>query len=218
MLGVLEKRGSMGKLENLDLPRQRGRRFGQLNLKWIAATVLVLLVAGGVSVQLAMLWTHPVTHGAASWAPISLGECREFEPTATMLGCSAATFAPGDPVGMGFSVRNTGPLPLTVVSVASFELVLVEMHPILPPEGEMFAIEGMRPFEPITLGPGEEATIQLMGRIRDCDAVRDYWRPGGAMRFEAVRLTVRWLLMSTEVEIPLQQALQIDGPAEGQCH
>jgi len=35
------------------------------------------------------------------------------------------------------------------------------------------------------------------------------------MRFESARLTVRVLAMSSETEVPLQQALQINAPAAG---
>jgi hypothetical protein len=110
---------------------------------------------------------------------------------------------------------------MTLVSVASLgtesAIMLAELHPVLSPLGAMYAIDETRPFVPIELAAGEEATIQLVGRIRDCDAVRDYWMPGTGVRFETARLTIRWLLMSTEVEMPLRQVLQVDAPAQGQC-
>jgi hypothetical protein len=37
------------------------------------------------------------------------------------------------------------------------------------------------------------------------------------MRFDTARLTVRVLAMSSEIEVPLQQALQINSPAAGAC-
>jgi hypothetical protein len=124
-------------------------------------------------------------------------------------------------VGIGFSVRNTGRFPLTIESVESFgtqsDIMLAEMRPMLPPEGEVFAPDGTRPFESIVVEPGEETTIQLMGEMRECEAVRDHWLAGGATRVDIVRLKVRWLLMSTDIEIPLQRALRIEAPNNRLC-
>lgn len=122
---------------------------------------------------------------------------------------------------MGFSVRNTGPLPMTVLSVASLgsesSSTLAELHPVLPPVAATFAIDRNRPYAPIEVAAGEEATIYFIGRIRACDVVRGHWSPGVGMRFDLARITVRWLLMSTEIEIPLRNVLLFDAPAQGQC-
>jgi hypothetical protein len=200
-------------------------------VRWIVAGIVVMLLVGAASAQIALLLAHPVARGSISWSfPSALtierpshvvGKCRGFEPTSTTSLCTEVAFAPGAPVGVGFSVRNNGPLPVTVVSVASLgaesPIMLAELHPVLSPVGATFAIDETRPFEPIEIAPGKDVTIVLTGRIRACDAVRGHWDPGVTMGWERVRLTVRWLLVSSEVDMPLQQTLQIGAPAESQC-
>jgi hypothetical protein len=148
--------------------------------------------------------------------------CVGYRPQDEDARCAAVPFEPGGTLAIGFSVRNTGRFPLTIKSVGSFgtysDNTLAEMHPALPPEGALFSPEGTRPFEPITLAPGEETTLQLMGQMRDCEAVLDHWAPGGGMVVDAVRLNVRWLLMSTDVEIPLPQVMHIGSPSDSGCY
>jgi hypothetical protein len=141
-----------------------------------------------------------------------------------MARCNEVAFVPGSAVGLGFSVRNNGPVPLTIVAVkglGSESAALAELNPVLPPAGGpgagTFALDGGRPFQPIDLAPGQDAAIQFVGQMRSCDAVRGHWSPGIGMRFESARLTIRVLAMSSEIEVPLQQALQINSPAAGTC-
>jgi len=180
-----------------------------------------LLVVGVLSAQVALLWAHPVAHGSTSWSFDPTTKCRQFETTDPSSRCSEVPFAPGGLVGTGFSVRNNGPLPLTIVSVASVgtesPAMLAQLDPVLPPVGQMFLPDRSRPFAPIELAAGEEATIYLVGKIRGCDAVRGNWGAGTGVRFTVARITVRWLLLSTVVELPLRDQLQVDAPAEGRC-
>jgi hypothetical protein len=188
---------------------------------WTGVTALVLVAAGAISLQLVLLSSDPIAHGSTSWAPGELDECPQFTSTDTAMECVVVDFVPGGPVGIGFSVRNTGRLPLTIESIESFgtqsDIMLAVMHPVLPPEGAMFSPDETHPFEPVVLSPGEEATVQLMGQMRACDAARDHWLPGGGLILTNVRLNVRWLVMSTEVEIPLRQVLRIDAPEGRNC-
>lgn len=194
------------------MPTQRIQRsaFG------IIAVLLVAVVAA----QIVLIRTHPVAHGSTSWSSGASGKCPQFDPETTAR-CTEVTFTPGEAVGFGFSVRNTSPLAMTVMSVASVgsesPSMLAELHPALPPVGAPFTIDRVRPFAPIDLAAGEEAMIYLVGRIRSCDAVRGHWGLGTGMRFDVARITVRWLLASTVVEMPLRDVLQIDAPAQGQC-
>jgi len=192
--------------------------------RWIAVGVVLLAVAG-VSAQVSLVRGHPLGQGSMS-SSLGLGSsCSGFKPTATMARCNEVAFVPGSAVGLGFSVRNNGPVPLTIVAVkglGSESAALAELTPVLPPAGGpgavTFAFDGVRPFQPIDLAPGQDAAIQFVGQMRSCDAVRGHWSPGGGMRFESARLTVRVLAMSSEIDVPLQQALQINSPAAGACH
>jgi hypothetical protein len=185
------------------------------------AALLALLVVGVAALQIALLRSQPVSHGSTSWSSDPARKCRPLAATDPTVRCSEVAFSPGAPVGIGFSVRNDGPLPVTVVSVASpgaeSPIMLAELHPVVPPAGTMFTIDESRAFTSIDLAAGEQATIYLVGRMRSCDAVRGYWAPGTGLQFDVARITVRWLLFSTEVQVPLRDVLQIDSPAEGQC-
>ena len=191
--------------------------------RWLAVG-LVLLAVAGVSAQLSLVRGHPLGQGSIS-SSLGLGSsCTGSKPTATMARCNEVAFVPGSAVGLGFSVRNNGPVPLTIVAVkglGSESAALAELNPVLPPAGgpgaSTFALEGARPFQTIDLAPGQDAAIEFVGRMRSCDAVRGHWSPGVGMRFDSARLTVRVLAMSTEIEVPLQQALQVNSPAAGAC-
>jgi len=187
----------------------------------IALGILAALLVAVVAAQIVLLRTHPVAHGSISWSSDPSGKCPQFQPAETTARCSEVAFAPGEAVGVGFSVRNTSPLSMTVMSVASVgsesPTMLAELHPALLPVGAPLAIDRMRAFAPIDLAAGEEATIYLVGHVRSCDAVRGHWGPGTGVRFDVARVTVRWLLASSVVEMPLRDVLQIDAPAQGQC-
>jgi hypothetical protein len=135
--------------------------------------------------------------------------------------CAARSREPGARVAIGFSVRNDGPVPMTITEVESLgrgsDITLATLDPALPPAGELFVVDGPQPFEPITVAPGGEATIQLEGAIRGCDAVAGHWLPGGGIVFDRVPLTVRWLVLSTKVDLFLPHAIEVQAPAEGEC-
>jgi hypothetical protein len=187
--------------------------------------IIAVLLVAVVAAQIVLLRAHPVAHGSTAWSSGASGKCPQFDPETTAR-CTVVTFAPGDSVGFGFSVRNTGPLLMTVMSVASIgsesPSMLAELHPVLAPVGAPLAIDplatdNVRPFAPIDLAPGDEAMIYLVGHMRACDAVRGHWGPGTGVRFDLARITIRYLLASTVVEMPLRDVLQIDAPADGQC-
>ena len=191
-----------------------------------ALGMLAVLVVALVAAQIVLLQTQPVAHGSISWSSEPSGKCPQFVPADATDRCSEVAFAPGKTVGVGFSVRNTGRVPMTVMSVASVgsdsPIMLAELHPVLALAGaplgiDPLATDKLRPFAPIDLAAGDEAMIYLVGRMRACDAVRGYWPPGTGVRFDVARITVRWLVASTVVEVPLRQMLQIDAPAQGQC-
>lgn len=190
-------------------------------LKWVAAGTTAVLLAGFLTVQTALLWAEPIAQGSVSASLGLSGECPGFTPTDETPICRGVAFSPGGFVGTGFSVRNTGPVPLTVVSVRGSgiesEHMLAEMHAVLPPDGELFSTDEMRPFEPVVIGPGEEATIQMVGQVRSCEAVQGYYTPGSALGTTSVRLKVRWLLASKDVDLPLQQAVFVYAPTDVGC-
>jgi len=198
------------------------RASGQLMIGRLMVGVLTLLVVCVAAMQIAMLRSAPISHGSTSWTFDAAKKCKPLGATdPTTVRCSEVAFSPGGPVGIGFSVRNDGLLPMTVVSVADLgaesPITLAELHAVIAPAGVTPTIDGSRPFTSIDLAPGEQATIYFLGRMRACDAVRGYWRAGGGLQFDHARIAARWLLLSTEVKVPLREVLQIDSPADGQC-
>ena len=193
-----------------------------MRLSLVVAGMTALVGVSTVATQVALLWTHPIGHGSTSWSRDSLNRCRQFEATDPTIRCSEVAFAPRAPVGIGFSLRNTGPLPLTIVAVGSVgseeSNSLVEMQPGVPVDDPAtFTVPVTRRFAPIDMVAGQEARIDLVGQMRTCDAVRGHWSPGTSMRVDVARITVRWLFLTRDVEMPLRDVLQIDAPADGQC-
>ncbi len=198
--------------------------MGRLKRKWViwpAAAVVALAVAGAVSFQIALLWIHPITDGGISWAPY--GNCSDFNHQGTTVDCAEAPFDPGAPVAIGWSVRNAGPVSLTIAAAEDLrvpsEHTIAKLHAVFPWKGDLFSLNETqtRPFESITLAPGQQADIEFLGNFQSCEAVQGYAGPGTAVIFDRVRLTVRWLLFSRQVEVPMRRVLKVDAPAEGQC-
>jgi hypothetical protein len=127
-------------------------------------------------------------------------------------------------VGLGFSVRNNGPVPLTMVAVKGLgsesPVTLAELDPVLSPAGGPGAAHSHLTAH-VAFSRSTSHRVRTRpsssSRMRSYDAVRGHWSPGVGMRFESARLTVRVLAMSSETEVPLQQALQINSPAAGAC-
>jgi hypothetical protein len=192
--------------------------------KLILSTVAVmaLLLVGVASIEIGLRWSRPVTPGSEYWAPFPATECPGGAQFAELgQDCAVVRFEPEDPVGVGFSVRNTSWLPMTIESVESFgrehDAFLAHLEPALPPEGQLFSVDNTRPFKPVVVSPGENVTIQLMGDMRSCEAVRGRWAPGTAQVFGLVHVKVRWLLTSTRIGIPLQRQLYIEAPTSVSC-
>lgn len=192
-----------------------------MNFKWIAAIVLAALAVGAVTTQIMLLQMQPIAHGSTISSFGETGVCADFEPRGETERCVNVPYESEAPVSIGFSLRNTGRFPLTVRSIdnlhAGSSIAIAELYPFLPEEGELYSIDGARPFEPFSIAAGDEVTIQFMGSTRDCEVLRGHWIPGSAIGFETVRLNVRWLLLNTDVEIPLRQMLQIEAPDGSRC-
>jgi hypothetical protein len=133
------------------------------------------------------------------------------------IDCFEVPFAEGAGVGIGFTVRNTAPLPMTIVAVASLEAPFLTPAYLRPERirdagGFLFGLEAGRPFEPIEVAPNGEAALQLVGTYLACETAAASHPPGSSLVIDHARMTVRWAFVETDVLVPLSGALSMPGP------
>ena len=204
-----------------NMRRAKADVLGPAKLKWVIVAIVAALALTAIVVQAASALTHPITHGSSSWSPTETDRCPDFEPGDDTDRCSLVAFEPGGRVDLGFSLRNAGSVPITVREIESFgadsEIMLARLDPYLTPEGEMYGLEGLRPFEAFNLNPDEEATLQLSGNMRSCEETLGHWAPGTGVVVDHVNVTAQWGLITRTVEIPLKSSLQISAPTAADC-
>ena len=189
---------------------------------WRASLPTVLIGLGAVAlaavllVNLGIQSNPPVGHGSTtSW----LGDI-EQTPCDTEGTCFVAPFDPGAGVGIGFTVRNSAPVPMTIVSVEGLEppfLTPAYLHPELidydgAAQGYLFGLEAGRPFEPVEVAPGAEVPVQLIGTFVACEVAARSYTPGSALIIDHVQMTLRWAFFETRVNMPLEAALTLPAP------
>ena len=189
----------------------------------VLMTVLVGLLIIGLVVVALVAWIRlspPVSQGSVvAW----LGDagptpCDVADSDGEgSIECQEVPFAEGAGVGIGFTVRNTAFLPMTIVAVESLEAPFLTPAYLRPERvedegGYLFGLEAGRPFEPIEVAPGAEAALQLVGTYLDCETVAASHPPGSALIIDNARMTVRWAFAEADVVVPLSGALSMPGP------
>jgi hypothetical protein len=200
----------------MERSRSRPRREG-----WplfIGLVIVVSLVAIGFMAW--VRWSPPVSQGSVvAWLgdddPISCDPADYGDEESS--DCWEVPFVEGAGVGIGFTVRNTAVLPMTIVAVESLEapfLTPAYLHPerVQDEGGYLFGLDAGRPFEPIEVAPGAEAALQLAGTYLDCETVAASHPPGSALIIDHARMTLRWAFVETNVVVPLSGALSMPGP------
>lgn len=200
----------------MERSRIRARRGGVRLLIGLAITI------GLVAVVL-MAWVRlspPVSQGSVvAW----LGEADPISCDPAEYGgeesidCREVPFVEGAGVGIGFTLRNTSFLPMTIVAVESLEapfLTPAYLHPerVQDEGGYLFGLGAGRPFEPIDVAPGAEAALQLVGTYLDCETVTASYTPGSALIVDHARMTLRWAFAETDVDVPLRGVLSLPAP------
>ncbi|MEA2651134.1 MAG: hypothetical protein QOI85_855 [Chloroflexota bacterium] len=185
--------------------------------------VLVVALAGALTIWLAfqswLVAVAPVAHGSMS---VVLGDTRPcVEPYGDdTVTCYEATFAEGAPVGVGITIRNDGPIPMTILAITSFGRnvrTTATLDPELLADGSTFGIGAGRPFEPITIDPAAEVPVQLVGTFVSCQEAAAHYMPGSAIIVTQLDLTVRWLYTQQQIVLPLREVLALDAPEAGAC-
>lgn len=187
------------------------REFGAL------AVVIGLAAVGLV----AWVWlSPPVSQGSVvAWLgdadPMSCDPAEYGEEES--IDCREVPFVEGAGVGIGFTLRNTSFLPMTIVAVESLEapfLTPAYLHPerVQDDHGYHFGLGAGRPFQPIDVAPGGEAAMQLVGTYLDCETVAAWHAPGGALLIDHARMTLRWAFAEADVDVPLRGVLSLPAP------
>lgn len=193
---------------------ERGQRVGLRGVGFGAGLLAVALLVG---FNVWVLTSPPVSRGSTV---AGLGEGRACDPTDfggdASLMCFEVPYADGEPVGIGFTIRNTAPIPMTIAAVESYGppyLLPAYLSPELLADGFMFGLGAGLPFEPVEVGPGEEIPMQLVGTYRACEEVAEFSDSGSAAVVDNVALTLRWAFAETIVRLPLGAALSLPGPS-----
>jgi hypothetical protein len=194
-------------------PRRPSR--GWLALAGAVAGALVI----GLAFQSWLVAVAPVTHGSVSGVFGDTRPCVEAYGDETVT-CYEAPFAEGAPVGVGLTIRNDGPIPMTILAIGSFGRDIrstAVLDAQLLADGSTFGIGAGRPFAPITIEPGAELPIQLVGAFVSCEEAAAHYMPGSAIIVTQIDLSARWLYTEQQVVIPLREVLALDAPEAGAC-
>jgi hypothetical protein len=183
----------------------------------VLALLGVLALVGG---QVAIVSIHPAAQGSFSAVNV-VGGAMCGDPMMDSASCVVSDYAPGKSAALAFSIRNDGPIGMTVEAVQPIgaDLVpLVALYPALPASGQLVSWTDTRPFEPIEVSPGGEAIILMIGSMStDCETVGVNWMVDGGLIIDHALLTVRWGLIGSEITLPFVSAMEVRIPQAGAC-
>jgi len=121
------------------------------------------------------------------------------------------TYESGEEMIILFSIRNEGPLGVTITDIPNpfgDLLTLFEVNEIRLGAG----IE-TEPFAPFTLGRNEERTIQLRGILKGCGD----FAPGSSIAWNFYRVRYRILGFSRTIDVETRSPVIIEVPQGFQC-
>ncbi len=208
-------------MTELALPTAGSRRSSRSwrrarGLLLILLTVSVLALVAG---QVVIASIHPAGQGSFSAVNVVGGDTCEDPVEA--FDCVVSDYAPGKSAAMAFSIRNNGPIGMTVEAVQPIgaDLVpLVALYPALPASGQLVSWTDTQPFEPIEVAAGGEAIILMTGSMSsDCETVGANWMVDGGLIIDHALLTVRWGLLGSEINLPFVSAMEVRIPHDGAC-
>jgi hypothetical protein len=190
----------------------------------VPLVVIGLAVAGGLVAIALEAWIRlspPVSQGSTV-AVLGAGgvgcDPVEFGGDASTI-CYEVPFVEGKGVGIGFVVRNTAPIPMTIVAVNALEAPFLTPAYLQPeridqsgPYEYVFGLGQGRPFAPIEVGPNQDVPLQLVGTYLPCEQVARSYVPGSALIVDHARMTLRWAFVQTELDVPLGGALSLPAP------
>jgi hypothetical protein len=138
-------------------------------------------------------------------------------------------FRPGGLVTVWISVRNAGPVAVTLHGPAARWLdqsLDIEMlgRPVAALDGgDPYRPGGMAeirtaPFEPVTLEPGAERLVAVeFVTTPDIAHVCTHWGAGAAQGFASTLIRWRWLAIEHETEFAFDWPIEFEAPADEEC-
>ena len=178
-------------------------------------------VIAGLAFQAALMVAAPVVHGSSHG---TFGTTRPCDSRSVVgddtVTCREALFAEGAPVGVALIIRNDGPIPMTILAIDSFGRDIATtaiLDAQLLADETTFGVSEGKPFSPITIEPGAERPVQLVGAFIGCELAAAHYVPGSAVVLTQVELTVRWLVGEQQLRLPLREVLALRAPEAGAC-
>jgi hypothetical protein len=125
------------------------------------------------------------------------------------------------------SVSNAGPAPITLEGVSQRWLDQVGHIALVRPVSGLdggdppsaLAGQGEGPFQPVVLNSGEQRIIGLeIETTDDLATACANWQEEGAIGWDYVRLSWRWLFLSHERSVQLTTPVAFQTPTSSDCH
>lgn len=132
-------------------------------------------------------------------------------------------YVAGARVAYGVEVRNSLLLPVTIEGLspdvtANDGLIQGSTLFLLRDANVIDNREGsLRPFAPVTLGPGETIFLMVVGNEADCRWAIDHFSPGTGVTYAQLRLRARVLGLGRTVDVPLAGSLGLLAPETRTC-
>lgn len=198
---------------NAETGRKTGRSGPRLFLRIVLAVFAITLLAAAIAVPLYVSKYKPITDGGYGRRPATgiETEVTARASTGENIPVVRVPYVDGEADYYGFSIRNTGPLSVKILSVGAdtsrglWKQVAVVMRLAFqrrPPFRE-FA-----PFQPFMLKTGEEMWFEVTSRFANCE----FWGPGGSNGFESVEVRYQVAWQKKTVEIPLSTQIEVMSP------
>lgn len=154
--------------------------------------------------------------------------CAQDDPLETSVVCPRRyAYAPNATLRTWVSVRNDGPLAVTLTGAKSwmeqFEGPDMLAEPVLvidagDPIPEPRRDAPVRPFGPFVLKPGEERLVGV--EFRTTGDVKDAclgWSVGTGIVFESIPIEWHWLANTHTVDLAFSEPLEFMAPTEADC-
>jgi hypothetical protein len=184
-----------------------------------ALVVALVVVVGVVAVGVAAWTAEPLVAGSAGAAQ---GPTDVPPPTGSAGSGVAIDFQAGGRVAYGTEVRNGAWLPVAIDGLTADQdggglLTDLRLALLRDPSMFDFADAALRPFEPVTLWPGERLTLAVVGRFVDCRTAIDHFSPNTFVGITEVWLDVQVAGLPRVAHVPLVLSVELAAPATRTC-
>lgn len=183
--------------------------------RWLAVVVAAALV-----LVLGYAWlAEPLVTGHAGMAAGPAGTTGVPDGQ----GGVSYPYVAGARVAYGVEVRDSLLLPVTITGLdpdvtANDGLIQGSTLFLLRDASVIDSQEAaLRPFAPVTLGPGESVFMMVVGTEADCRWATDHFSPGTGVTYVQLRLSAQVLGLGRSVDVPLMSGLELLAPETRTC-